>query len=319
MNSWRVMVADGLQESGINVLEKEADVDNLSGISQEDLVKKIENYDALIVRSRTKVTKDVIAAAKNLKVIGRSGVGVDNIDVPAAHEKEIKVVNAPTATTTAVAELTIGLLFSLAREIPRADSGMKRNEWLKKEMMGVELYGKTLGIIGFGRIGSTVGQMAAAVGLRIMACCDFTIPETIRIIGGELMMMDDILEKSDFISIHTPLTEKTRKMINAETIARMKDGVYIICTARGGVIEEMALLDALNSGKVAGAALDVFEKEPPVFTELINHPKLIATPHMGGQTYEAQKRASIDIAKEVLAALKGEKLHWEISDVGGDF
>ena len=173
-------------------------------------------------------------------------------------------------------------------------------------------YWKNLGIIGFGRIGSTVGQMAAAFGMRIIACCDFNIPETIRIIGGELMMMEDIIEKADFIAVHTPLTEKTRGMINKETIARMKDGVYLISTARGGIIDETALLEALNSGKVAGAALDVFENEPPTNMELIKHPHLIATPHIAGQTSEAQKRASVDIAREVLAALKGEKLHWKI-------
>ena len=312
MDKWRVMISDGLQAAGVEILEKETQVADRKNIPVEELLQEIPNYDALIVRSRTKVTREIIQAASRLKVIGRCGVGVDNIDVPAARERGIKVVNAPSATSTAVAELTIGLLFSLVREIPRADASMKRGEWLKKEMMGVELYGKTLGIIGFGRIGSTVGQMAAAAGLRILACGDFTIPETIRIVGGEMMMMEDILDKADFITVHTPLTEKTRNMINTETIARMKDGVYLVCTARGGVINEQALLEALNSGKVAGAALDVFEKEPSGFVELINHPHVIATPHIGGQTHEAQKRAAIDIAKEVLAALKGEKLHWEI-------
>ncbi len=312
-DQWQVMISDGLQEAGIEILKNESQVADRKNISIDELLNEIQDYDALIIRSRTKVTKEVIQAALKLKVIGRCGVGVDNIDVAAAREKGVKVVNAPSATSTAVAELTIGLLFALAREIPKADASMKRGEWLKKEMMGVELYGKTLGIVGFGRIGSTVGQMAAAAGLRILACGDFTIPETIRIVGGEMMMMDDILDKSDFITVHTPLTEKTRNMIDAETIARMKNGVYIICTARGGVINEKDLLDALNSGKVVGAALDVYEKEPPVFMELIKHPRVITTPHIGGQTHEAQKRAAIDIAKEVMAALKGEKLHWEIT------
>ena len=185
-------------------------------------------------------------AAPKLKVIGRAGVGVDNIDIKTAKEKGITVVNAASSTTTAVAELTIGLIFALARQIPFADASMKQGEWLKKDLMGVELYGKNLGIIGFGRIGSAVGQMAAAVGMRIVACCDFNIPETIRIIGGELMMMDDILEKADFIAVHTPLTEKTRGLINKETIARMKDGIYLICTARGGIIDETALLGRLE-------------------------------------------------------------------------
>jgi D-3-phosphoglycerate dehydrogenase / 2-oxoglutarate reductase len=247
-----------------------------------------------------------------LKVIGRAGVGVDNIDIEAAREKGITVVNAAGSTTTAVAELTLGLIFALAREIPRADYSMKQGEWLKKDLMGVELFGKQLGIIGFGRIGSTVGQMAAAVGMRIIACCDFTIPETIRIIGGELVMMEEIIETADFIAVHTPLTEKTRGIINRKTINRMKDGVYLVCTARGGIIDEAALLEALNSGKVSGAALDVFDSEPPLNLELIRHPHMIATPHIAGQTNESQKRASADIAREVLAALKGEKLHWKI-------
>ena len=308
----RIILTDGLQEAGISMLSREAEVDDRKGISAEDLLKEIGNYDAMIVRGRTKVTREVMDAAKNLKVIGRAGVGVDNIDKEYAKEKGIIVVNAPSATTTSVAELAMGLIFSLAREIPRADATMKQGKWAKKEFLGSELYGKTLGIIGFGRIGSTVGQMAATVGMRINGCCLFRIPETIRIIGGELLMMDDILEKSDFITIHTPLTNETRNMIDAEAFSRMKDGVYIICTARGGIINEKALLDALNSGKVAGAALDVYESEPPTFQELISHPKVIATPHIAGQTSESQRRASMDISREVLTALKGEKLHWRI-------
>lgn len=312
MSNWRVILTDGLQETGVGMLSKEAQVDNRKGISADELLNEIGNYDAAIVRGRTKMTREIIEAGKNLKVIGRAGVGVDNIDLEAAKEKGIAVVNSPSATTTAVAELAVGLIFALSRSIPRADAAMKRGEWLKKEFVGIELYGKTLGIIGFGRIGSTVGQMAAAVGMRIMGCCLFRIPETIRIIGGELLMMDDIIEKSDFITIHTPLTEETRALIDAEALSRMKDGVFLICTARGGIIDEKALLDALNSGKVAGAALDVFGVEPPVNQELINHPNVIATPHMAGQTSEAQRRASMDISKEVLTALRGDKLHWKI-------
>jgi len=312
MQQWRTLVSDGLHDTGLNILERESELVVKNDISADELMKEIANFDAIIVRSRTKVTRQMMDAAPKLKVIGRAGVGVDNIDIKAAKEKGITVVNAASSTTTAVAELTIGLIFALARQIPRADTGLKNGEWLKKDLMGVELYGKNLGVIGFGRIGSTVGQMAAAFGMRIIACCDFNIPETIRIIGGELMMMEDIIEKADFIAVHTPLTEKTRGMINKETIARMKDGVYLISTARGGIIDETALLEALNSGKVAGAALDVFENEPPTNMELIKHPHLIATPHIAGQTSEAQKRASVDIAREVLAALKGEKLHWKI-------
>lgn len=312
MEPLRVIVTDGLQDTGLSILERELQVIERKGISANDLIKEIADYDALIIRSRTKVTRQMIEAAPKLKVIGRAGVGVDNIDIKAAEGKGITVVNAASATTTAVAELTVGFIFALAREIPRADASMKRGQWLKKELMGVELFGKNLGIIGFGRIGSAVGQIAAAVGMRIIACGDFNIPETIRIIGGELVMMEDIIETADFIAVHTPLTEKTRGLINKEAISRMKDGVYLICTSRGGIIDETALLEALNSGKVAGAALDVFENEPPTNQELINHPHLIATPHIAGQTNDAQKRTSVDIAREVLAALKGEKLHWKI-------
>lgn len=312
MQPWRILITDGLHDSGINILEREADVAVKNDISSDDLKKEIANYDAIIIRSRTKMNCQLLDEAAKLKVIGRAGVGVDNIDLTTAKEKNITVVNAAGSTTTAVAELTLGLIFALARQIPLADASLKNGKWLKKELMGVELYGKNLGIIGFGRIGSTVGQMAAAVGMRIIACCDFNIPETIRIIGGELMMMEDIIEKADFIAVHTPLTDKTHGLINKETISRMRDGVYLISTARGGIIDETALLDALNSGKVAGAALDVFDNEPPTNIELIKHPHLIATPHIAGQTAEAQKRASVDIAREVLAALKGEKLHWKI-------
>ncbi|MBP6086745.1 MAG: hydroxyacid dehydrogenase [Pelolinea sp.] len=312
MQSWRIILTDGLDDVGKSILEKEAEVVDRKGISAEDLKEELKDYDAIIVRSRTKMTRELIESAPNLKVIGRCGVGVDNIDIDAAGERGIIVVNAPSATTESVAELTMGLIFALARQITRADASMKNGKWPKNEFMGVELYGKTLGIIGFGRIGSTVGQMAAAIGMRINACCDFSIPETIRIIGGELLMIDEIIERSDFITIHTPLTEKTKGMINAETINRMKDGVYLVCTARGGIVDENALLEALKSGKVAGAALDVFEKEPPKNMELISHPNLIATPHIAGQTSEAQRRASVDISKEVLAALKNEKLHWQV-------
>lgn len=312
MQSWRIILTDGLDDVGKSILEKEAEVVDRKGISAEDLKEELKDYDAIIVRSRTKMTRELIQSAPNLKVIGRCGVGVDNIDIDAAGERGIIVVNAPSATTESVAELTMGLIFALARQITRADASMKNGKWPKNEFMGVELYGKTLGIIGFGRIGSTVGQMAAAIGMRINACCDFSIPETIRIIGGELLMIDEIIERSDFITIHTPLTEKTKGMINAETISRMKDGVYLVCTARGGIVDENALLEALKSGKVAGAALDVFEKEPPKNMELISHPNLIATPHIAGQTSEAQRRASVDISKEVLAALKNEKLHWQV-------
>jgi D-3-phosphoglycerate dehydrogenase len=299
MSSWRILLTDGLQSAGKEILNPVGEVDDRKGITAEELLSGISDYDAVIVRGRTKITEKVIEQAKRLKVVGRCGVGVDNIDLQAAKETGITVVNAPGATTTSVAELTIGLIFS-------------NGEWLKKELVGVELDKKSLGIIGYGRIGSSVGKIAVSAGMRINAFDLFLTPETTLVDGGELLPFDEVIKKSDFITVHTPLTETTRNLINDEAISKMKDGVFIICAARGGIIDENALLDGLNSGKVAGAALDVYVSEPPTNQELINHPKVIATPHIGGQTADAQKQASIDISTEVLAVLKGEELHWRV-------
>ena len=312
MNSWRILLTDGLQTAGKEILDLAASVDDRKGITAEELLSNISDYDAVIVRGRTKITAKVIKQAKNLKIVGRCGVGVDNIDLQAAKENGITVVNAPGATTISVAELTMGLIFALAREIPRADAGMKKGEWLKKELVGVELNKKSLGIIGYGRIGSKIGKIAVSAGMRINAFDLFLTPETTQINGGELLPFDEVIKKSDFITIHTPLTETTRNLINDEAISKMKDGVFIICAARGGIIDEKALLDGLNSGKVGGAALDVYASEPPTNQDLINHLKVISTPHIAGQTADAQKQASIDISTEVLAGLREEKLRWKI-------
>jgi len=312
MNSWRILLTDGLQTAGREILDLAASVDDRKGITAKELLSDISNYDAVIVRGRTKITDKVIKQAKKLKIVGRCGVGVDNIDLQAAKENGITVVNAPGATTISVAELTMGLIFALAREIPRADAGMKRGEWLKKELVGVELDKKSLGIIGYGRIGSRIGKIAVSAGMRINAFDLFLTPETTQINGGNLLPFDEVIKKSDFITIHTPLTETTRNLINDEAISKMKDGVFIICAARGGIIDEKALLDGLNSGKVGGAALDVYASEPPTNQDLINHPKVISTPHIAGQTADAQKQASIDISTEVLAGLREEKLRWKV-------
>jgi len=312
MNSWRILLTDGLQTAGKEILNHAASVDDRKGITAEELFSDITDYDGVIVRGRTKITDKVIKQAKNLKIVGRCGVGVDNIDLQAAKENGITVVNAPGATTISVAELTMGLIFALAREIPRADAGMKRGEWLKKELVGVELDKKSLGIIGYGRIGSRIGKIAVSAGMRINAFDLFLTPETTQINGGNLLPFDEVINKSDFITIHTPLTETTRNLINDEAISKMKDGVFIICAARGGIIDEKALLDGLNSGKVGGAALDVYASEPPTNQDLVNHPKVISTPHIAGQTADAQKQASIDISTEVLAGLREEKLRWKV-------
>jgi len=312
MSDWKVLIADGLEESGITILEEFASVDDRKGISREDLLQIIPDYHAMIVRSRTKVNEEVFNSGKNLKVVGRAGVGVDNIDLSAARNHKVAVVNAPTGSTIAVAELTFGLLLSMIRDIQKADSSMKSGNWIKKELMGFELYGKTLGIVGFGRIGMALAERARGFGMTVIACDKFVQPEVILEQGITPICEDEFYEMTDIISLHVPLTEDTRGMLNKDTFARMKDGVRIICAARGGVIDEDDLLVALNSGKVAGAALDVFAKEPPGASSLVQHPHVIATPHIGAQTYEAQLRTANDIAAEVLAALRGDPLRWKI-------
>ncbi len=313
MSDFNILITDGLDETGQSILRAASHLDNKMGISAPNLIQAVGDYDALIVRGRTKVTADVFDAAKKLKVVGRAGVGVDNIDLESAKKHSVTVVNAPISTTLAVAELTFGLLLAVAREIPRADVAMKKGEWLKKELEGVELNGKTLGVIGYGRIGQEVGKRAAAFGMSVVAY-DAVIPEhEIKERGGEPVSMQELYSWSDFISVHTPLNVQTRDLIGPLAISEMKDGVRIVCAARGGIIDETALLAALNSGKVAGVGLDVFAAEPPGLTELVKHPKVIATPHIGAQTAEAQVRAAEDIAHEVLAALSGRPLRWKVS------
>ncbi len=313
MTLYTILISDGLDEAGQSILRSLANVDDRREISADDLLKAIPDYDALIVRGRTKVTASLLDAASRLKVIGRAGVGVDNIDLEAAKKKNITVVNAPMSTSLAVAELTFGLLLSLAREIPRADAGMKQGKWLKKELEGVELNGKTLGLIGYGRIGAEVGKRASAFGMNIIAYDPLISEDEIKQRGAEPVSIQDLYAWSDFISLHLPLNVQTRDMIGQLAFSEMKDGVRIVCAARGGIIDEAALVAALNSGKVAGAALDVFGVEPPGLTEAVSHPRVIATPHMGAQTIEAQSRASEDIANEVLSVLQGKPLRWKVN------
>jgi D-3-phosphoglycerate dehydrogenase len=313
MAAWKVLLTDGLEENGKEILRSAAEVTDQSGISAEDLLKVVGQYDALIVRGRTKVTESVLAAAPHLKVVGRAGVGVDNIDLAAAKAYQVTVVNSPLATTVAVAELTLSLMLSLVRELPRADASMKAGKWLKKEFEGRELFGKTLGVIGFGRIGSAVATRAKAFEMKILAYDPLVSAEEIKKRGGEPVSLDELLTAADMITMHMPLTADSRNLLNAEALAKTKAGVYIVCAARGGVIDEEALLAALNSGHVAGAALDVFANEPPGATELVAHPHVIDSPHIGAQTVEAQARAANDIAEEILNALAGKPLRWKVA------
>jgi D-3-phosphoglycerate dehydrogenase len=313
MSAWKILLTDGLEENGKVILRSKAEVVDQKGISAEDLLNIVGDYDALIVRGRTKVTAAVFEAGKKLKVVGRAGVGVDNIDLAAAKEHGVTAVNSPLATTVAVAELTLSLMLSVVREVPRADASMKAGQWLKKEFEGRELYGKTLGVIGFGRIGSAVAARAKAFEMKILAYDPLIPAEEIVKRGGEPVSFDELLAQSDVITMHMPLTADSRNLLNAAAFSKMKEGVFVVCAARGGVIDEDALLEALDSGKVAGAALDVFAAEPPGQTALVAHPRVIDTPHVGAQTVEAQARAANDIAEEVLNALEGKPLRWKVA------
>jgi len=307
-----ILIADGLEENGQAILRSAASIDNRTGISPEELIQTIPEYDAMIVRSRTEVTAQLFEAASRLKVVGRAGVGVDNIDLEAAKAHGVTIVNAPRSTSLAVAELTLGLMLALAREISRADAGMKQGSWLKQELAGMELSGKKLGILGVGRIGAEVATRAAAFGMVVLGYDPFIPADEIARRGAEPVDLDDLYARADFISLHLPLTDQTRLMLDAQAFGRMRRGVRILCAARGGMIDESALLAALESGQVAGAALDVFASEPPGASALVRHPKVIATPHVGAQTREAQSRAAEDIAHEVIAALNGEPLRWKV-------
>lgn len=312
MTPWRILLTDGLEENGQALLRQAATVDDQRGIAPGKLLKIVKDYDALIVRGRTRLTPAIFEAARCLKVVGRAGVGVDNIDLPAANQHGVTVVNTPTSTTLAVAELALSFMLALARQIPAADASMKTGLWTKEAFLGNEVNGRTLGILGMGNIGSAVAVRAAALGMRPVGYDPFLESETIRERGAEPLVLADLLPISDFISLHLPLTPESRGMIDGQTLAHMKRGVYLICTARGGIINETALLGALESGQVAGAALDVYQNEPPGLNALVSHPRVIATPHIGAQTHEAQARAARNIAEEVLAALRNAPLRWKV-------
>jgi D-3-phosphoglycerate dehydrogenase len=312
MSNWKILIADGLEETGLEILRAEAQVEIQDSLPAEALLQIIGDYDALVVRGWTKVTEQVFSAGSKLKVVGRAGVGVDNIDLAAANTHGVMVVNSPLATSQAVAEHTLGLMLALARSIPRGDAALKSGQWLKKDLLGVEIRGKVLGVIGMGNIGSTVAQLAAALGMQVLGFDSLVSPADIRERGAEPVTLGELYSRSDFITIHVPLNQETRNMINGQALGLMKRGVRLVCAARGGVIDETALLGALESGQVAGAALDVFRQEPPGVSALVTHPEVVATPHIGAQTVEAQSRAARDIAQEVLSALKGGPLRWRV-------
>jgi D-3-phosphoglycerate dehydrogenase / 2-oxoglutarate reductase len=303
----RVLVCDSIDKAGIESMKKSGlTVDYKPEITLPELVSSVKDYDVIIVRSRTKVTKEVIDAASNAKIIARVGVGLDNVDVKSAEAKKIRVINAPEAASIAVAELAIGLMISLARNIPRADSEAKKGNWIKKELMGTQLSGKYLGIIGVGNIGRNIGRMAKALRMNLIG--HDTIPINREFVTETGMIVTDLntlLQSSDFVTCHVPATPETIHMFNTERLAKMKPTAYLINTSRGEIIDEKALLDALRGKRLGGAALDVLEVEPPINRELISLPNVVCTPHIGAQTKEAQELAATVIAEKVIQILRG--------------
>ncbi len=301
----KVIVCDAIDEIGITILKKAGlIVDYKPEIEPDDLLASVGESNVIIVRSRTKITKKVIDAAPNVKIIARVGVGLDNIDTEYAESKGIKVLNAAEAAMNAVSELVIGHMIALSRNIPKADAGLKKGKWLKKELVGSELRGKYLGIIGVGNIGRNVGRIAKCLRMNLIGFDIFPINQDyVREVSMIKTDLKTLLENSDFVTCHVPLTEKTKHLINSETLSYMKPTSFLINTSRGEIIDEKSLFTALTENRIAGAALDVFEVEPPTNTELLNLPNMICSPHIAAQTKEAQELASTVIAEKVIQTL----------------
>ncbi|MBM4386408.1 MAG: hypothetical protein FJ088_01640 [Deltaproteobacteria bacterium] len=299
-SSFRVLISDKVSESCGDILRhRHIAVDYKTGLAEDQLVSIIGEYDALIVRSATKVTEKVLKAGGKLKAVGRAGSGVDNIDVKAATAAKILVMNTPGGNTVSTAEHAVAMLFAAARRIPQADASMKAGKWEKTKFMGGELYGRTAGVIGAGKIGAVVIDRLCGLKMNVIAYDPFLSHVDLARIGAYSVGFDELVASSDFITVHVPLNDKTRNLINADALAKMRNGVILVNCARGGIVNEKDLLDALNGGKVACAALDVFEKEPPEFRELIDHPKVIATPHIAASTDQAQENVALAIAEQV--------------------
>ena len=309
----RVLVADPIARDGVEALAQVAGVDVRTGLPAAELRAIIGDYDALVVRSETRVTAELIAAGTRLQVIGRAGVGVDNIDLAAATERGIVVVNAPAGNTVSAAEHTVGLMLALARHIPRADASLKRGEWNRAAFVGVELRGKTLGIVGLGQVGTEVARRARGLEMRLVGQDPFVPEERARSLGVELVELPRLLREADFITVHTTLTPGTRGLIGEDEIAQMKPSVRLINTARGGVIDEEALAAAVASGRIAGAAVDVFTREPATGNVLTQQERIIVTPHLGASTAEAQERVALDVAEQIAVVLRGEHAPYAVN------
>ncbi len=304
----KVVVLDPISQTGVDILRQSLDVDVLTGKSEEEILGFAADYQGMVVRSQTTVTPAILKAAKNLRIIGRAGVGVDNIDVSIATERGIVVINSPEGNTIAAAEQALALMFALARHLPQAAQKVQEGVWDRKTYVGNELYGKTIGVIGLGKIGGYVAKSAAGLNMDVLGFDPGITTEKAQQLGARLVPLEDLIAQSDFISFHTPLNDHTRGMVNKDFLARCKKGVRLINCARGGLIDNQALVDAVNSGHVAGAALDVFEKEPlPADSVLRGIPNIILTPHLGASTVEAQENVALDVCRQIRAYLADDE------------
>ncbi|HKW71822.1 MAG TPA: phosphoglycerate dehydrogenase [Candidatus Dormibacteraeota bacterium] len=302
----KILVADPLAEDGLERLRRAGEVTVVSKLAEEELIRRIPEFDALVVRSETRVTEPIIEAGTKLRVVGRAGVGVDNIDVPAATRRGIVVVNAPRGNIVAAAEHTMALLFALARWVPQADASVKRGEWARTKFIGSEIRGKTLGVIGLGNVGSEVAKRAHGLEMDVIAYDPVVSVERAELFNVALVSLNDLLEQADFVTVHVPLVDSNRHLVGAAELARMKPTARLVNTARGGIVDEAALYDALRTGRLAAAAADVFETEPPGQNPLLELPNFTATPHIGASTAEAQVSVAFDVAEEIAAVLAGD-------------
>ncbi|MGZ5017743.1 MAG: hydroxyacid dehydrogenase, partial [Methylobacter sp.] len=302
----KILISDKLAEAGINYLNDQPGIQIHieTGLNEDQLCNLIGDYDALLIRSDTQVTKKVLQAAKNLKLIGRAGIGVDNVDIPVATELGIIVMNTPDANATTTAELAIAHMMSLSRHLPTADRSVRAGKWERSKLMGSEIAHKTLAILGFGTIGRIVAQRGFGLKMQVIAYDPFVAPEIFEDFGVESVSLDELVSRADYLTLHCPLIEKTRNVIGSAQLAMMKKETMIINCARGGLIDESALYDALKNGRIAGAALDVYENEPPAGSPLLELDNIVFTPHLGASTSEAQVAVSVEIARQAVTFLK---------------
>lgn len=313
----RVLIADPIAQEGIELLKTKAEVDVRTGLSPSELKEIISNYEALVVRSETKVTAEIIEAGRNLKIIARAGVGVDNVDVDAATKRGIWVVNAPMGNVNAAVEHTWALMLALARNVPQAYVSLRSGEWKRSKFVGIELKDKTLGVVGLGKIGLEVAKRAFAFEMHVLGSDPYPpAQERAREAGVEVVPFEDLLRRSDIITVHVPLLPETKGMIGRRELALVKQGARLLNVARGGVIDEQALVEAIDQGRIAGAAIDVFQEEPPPPDHpFLRHEKIVVTPHLGASTHEAQVNVAVDVAEQILAFMDGQKPRFAVNQV----